>query len=264
MTRVLLVGCGKMGGAMLDGWLDLGLAAGDIVVVDPEEAKRASRPQIRVVAGHDQIPADFRPQVVVLAVKPQMMDAVLPPYADFGEAVFLSIAAGKPLPYFARQLGGVPVVRAMPNTPAAVRRGMTVAVANASVTPAQKTICGELLGAVGEIAWVDDEALIDAVTAVSGSGPAYVFLLTEVLAEAAVAAGLPDDLAARLARATVSGSGELLRQSAEMPAQLRQNVTSPGGTTFAALQVLMGEGGMRQLMIRAVEAAKQRSRELAG
>jgi pyrroline-5-carboxylate reductase len=265
VTRILLVGCGKMGGALLDGWLDLGLSPHDIVVVDPEEAKHPSRPHILVAAELAALSEDYRPDVVVLAVKPQMMDSVLPAYEKFGGAVFLSIAAGKPLAYFARILGaGTAVVRAMPNTPAAVRRGMTVAIANPIVAPAQKEICGDLLAAVGDIAWIEDEVLMDAVTAVSGSGPAYVFLLTEVLAAAGTAAGLPSELAARLARATVVGSGELLRQSPENPDQLRRNVTSPGGTTFAALQVLMQEDGVGRLMIEAVAAAAKRSSELAG
>ena len=263
MTRILLVGCGKMGGAMLDGWLDRGIPAGDIVVVEPSLS--VVRPGLAVVAGIDGVPAAFVPDVVVLAVKPQMMDGVLPPYGRFAGAVFLSIAAGKTIGYFTRILGeGVALVRAMPNTPASVRRGMTVAVANGVVTEAQRQICDGLLSAVGDVAWVEDEALIDAVTAVSGSGPAYVFLLAETLAEAGVAAGLPPELSARLARATLTGSGELLRQSSETPAVLRQNVTSPGGTTFAALQVLMGEDGFSGLLTRAIAAAAQRSRELAG
>ncbi len=265
MTRILLVGCGKMGGALLDGWLDRGLSPQDIIVVEPQETLRLVRSHVRVVAAHDEIPASFRPEVVVLAVKPQMMDAVLPSYAAFDGAVFLSIAAGKPLAYFAGILGDVtPVVRAMPNTPASVRRGMTVAVANPLVDPTQKETCDELLSAVGEVDWIEDESLMDAVTALSGSGPAYVFLLVEAMAAAGVAAGLPDEVAERLARGTVVGAGELLRQSAERPATLRQNVTSPGGTTYAALQVLMAEDGLSPLMTRAIAAASRRSRELAG
>lgn len=255
-----------MGGALLDGWLDLGLLPHDIFVVDPQEAKLPSRPHIRVAAEVSALPEAFHPDVVVLAVKPQMMDGVLPPYAKFADAVFLTIAAGKPLSYFARILGaGTAVVRAMPNTPASVRRGMTVAVANPVVAETQREVCGDLLAAVGDVAWIEDEGLMDAVTAVSGSGPAYVFLLAEVLAAAGAAAGLPDDLAARLARETVVGAGELLRQSPESPDQLRRNVTSPGGTTFAALQVLMKEDdGVGRLMTEAVAAAAKRSQELAG
>jgi pyrroline-5-carboxylate reductase len=254
-----------MGGSLLDGWLDLGLSPHDIFVVDPEQAKHSSRPHIRVGADVSVLPEGFHPDVIVLAVKPQMMDGVLPPYGKFKGAVFLSIAAGKPLSYFSRILGpGAAVVRAMPNTPAAVRRGMTVAIANAVVAEAQRVVCGDLLAAVGDVAWIEDETLMDAVTAVSGSGPAYVFLLAEVLAAAGVAAGLPEELAARLARATVVGSGELLHQSPENPDQLRKNVTSPNGTTFAALQVLMREDGVERLMVEAVAAAAKRSNELAG
>lgn len=262
MSKILLVGCGKMGGSLLAGWLARGVAKQDVVVVDPSVVGKLD---VTAVADLAQIPAPFTPDVVVLAVKPQMMDKVLPGYERFSGAVFLSIAAGKTIAYFTRALGeGVAIVRAMPNTPAAVGRGMTVAVPNKVVTAEQRRQCEALLAAVGDVALVEDEALIDAVTAVSGSGPAYVFLLAETLAQAGVAAGLPEDLAARLARATVSGSGELLNQSSESPATLRQNVTSPNGTTFAALQVLMGEGGFAPLLTRAVQAAADRSRELAG
>jgi pyrroline-5-carboxylate reductase len=264
VTNILLVGCGKMGGALLDGWLDRGAAPDSIIVVEPSEALRATRSVPRMVPVIDDVPAGFYPDVVVLAIKPQMMKAALPPYARYGKAVFLSIAAGKTLGGFRDVLGtDVAVVRAMPNTPAAVRRGMTVAVANRIVSAPQRDLCADLLTTVGDVEWVDDEALIDVVTAVSGSGPAYVFLLSETLAEAGAAAGLPPELAARLARATVSGSGELLRRSPESAAVLRQNVTSPGGTTFAALQVLMGEAGLADLLRRAVAAAAERSRELA-
>jgi pyrroline-5-carboxylate reductase len=263
VTRILLVGCGKMGGAMLEGWLDQGLAPADVIVVDP--AAQINRPGLAVAAGIEAIPDSFAPDVVVLAVKPQMMDAALPPYARFTSAVFLSIAAGKTLRYFAGHLGDVAIVRAMPNTPAAVRRGITGCIANERVSAGQRALCDHLLSSVGAVEWLEDEGLIDAVTAVSGSGPAYVFLLAETLAQAGVAAGLSEDMAARLARATVAGSGELLRQSDQTAATLRQNVTSPGGTTFAALQVLMaGQDGFAPLLTRAVAAAAKRSKELAG
>jgi pyrroline-5-carboxylate reductase len=246
---------------MLDGWLDQGVAIKDVVVVEP--SGEIGRSGIVVVKDAGGIPAGFSPDIVVLAVKPQMMDGALPAYARFSDSLFLSIAAGKTLAYFAAKLGKVAVVRAMPNTPAAVRRGMTVAVPNAKVTLDQRGKAEALLSSVGDVAWVDNEDLMDAVTAVSGSGPAYVFLMAEVLAQAGVAAGLPGDLAARLARATVSGAGELLNKSPESAAQLRQNVTSPGGTTFAALQVLMAGDGMEPLLTKAVAAASQRSKELA-
>ncbi|MGE5546083.1 MAG: pyrroline-5-carboxylate reductase [Solirubrobacterales bacterium] len=268
MTKVLLVGCGKMGSAMLAGWLDRGLAPADVVAVEPGDAARAEfGPKgVPVVADHAAIPAAFAPDVVVLATKPQVMPEAVPPYARYSGAVFLSIAAGRPLAFFAAALGSsAAVVRAMPNTPAAVRRGITVCAANAQVDPARRALCQSLLEAVGEVGWVEDEGLIDAVTAVSGSGPAYVFLLAEAMAAAGTRAGLPPELATRLARATVSGAGELLRQSTESAEQLRKNVTSPGGTTAAALAVLMAEGhGMTELMTEAIAAATRRSKELAG
>jgi pyrroline-5-carboxylate reductase len=172
--------------------------------------------------------------------------------------------AGPKLGFLRSALGDLAIVRAMPNTPAAIGRGITVGVPNARVTADQRALADTLLRAVGAVEWVDDEGLIDAVTAVSGSGPAYVFLLAESLARAGAAAGLPADLSARLARATVSGAGELLHQSALDAATLRQNVTSPGGTTAAALGVLMAESGLDPLLEKAVAAATKRSRELAG
>ncbi|MDR3437231.1 pyrroline-5-carboxylate reductase [Telmatospirillum sp.] len=262
MTRVLLVGAGNMGGSLLEGWLDRGFEARDIVVVDPGRQKPTP---CQLVDGADAVPEAFAPDVVVFAVKPQIMDKVAPGYARYaGKAVFLSIAAGKTLAYFQARLGlNAALVRAIPNTPAAVRHGITVAVTNPIVDAVHKALCNELLSAVGEVAWVEDEALIDTATAVSGGGPAYVFLLVETLAQAGVAAGLPSDLADQLARVTVSGSGELLARSKEDPAQLRKNVTSPQGTTAAALNVLMGEDGFGPLLTRAVAAAQRRSRELA-
>ena len=265
--EVLLVGCGKMGGALLQGWLDRG-SAGRFVVVEPDSggAVFAGRPEVALHREAVTLDLDLRPDVVVLAVKPQMMTDAIRHYGRFagGPTVFLSIAAGKTLAYFARQLGeGAAIVRAMPNTPAAIGRGITVACANPAVAPAQIALCERLLATVGEVAWVEDEALIDAVTAVSGSGPAYVFLLIECLAKAGVAAGLPEALAVRLARATVAGAGELARRSGEAAAILRQNVTSPGGTTQAALEVLMAPDGLEPLLGRAVAAAARRSRELA-
>jgi pyrroline-5-carboxylate reductase len=265
VTRILLVGCGKMGGAMLDGWLDLGLSPADMVVVEPQATAAAARSHVTLVADVDAVPEHFHPEVVVLAVKPQTMDAVLPPYRRFDGAVFLSIAAGRTLASYARLLGPeAAVIRAMPNTPAAVRRGMTVAVANFRVSHVQRTLCDGLLAAVGEVAWIADEGQMDAVTAVSGSGPAYVFLLAEALAAAGAENGLPPTLAAQLARATLIGAAELLRLSPDAPEVLRHNVTSPGGTTFAALAVLTEPQGLEALMKRAVAAACRRSRELAG
>ncbi len=265
MTKILLVGCGKMGSAMLAGWLEQGLAAADMVVVDPHAAQVPDG--VAVAAAAAAVPAAFSPDIVILAVKPQMMPDVVPAYARFaGRAVFLSIAAGKPVAFFRALLGdAAAIVRAMPNTPAAVRRGITVCIAGPGVSDAGRAACQSLLQAVGEVAWIDDESQMDAVTAVSGSGPAYVFLLAEAMAAAGEKAGLPADLAARLARATVMGSGELLRQSPDSAAQLRINVTSPGGTTAAALSALMDEtAGMGPLLAEAVGRATRRGRELAG
>jgi pyrroline-5-carboxylate reductase len=265
---LLLVGCGKMGGALLEGWLSRGVKADELMVVEPATASAAiaHRHRVSVIADAAALPGGFVPEVIVLAVKPQSMDAATAPLARLAApgTVVLSIAAGKTIAGFEARFGaGAAIVRAMPNTPAAVGRGMTVACANRHVAAALRARCNDLLAAVGEVAWVEDEALLDPVTAVSGSGPAYVFLLIECLAEAGVAAGLAPALAAQLARATVCGAGELAHRSPEPAATLRKNVTSPGGTTQAALEVLMAPGGLQALMTKAVAAANRRSRELA-
>jgi len=264
-ANLLLVGCGKMGGAMLAGWAAAGVA-GRVVVVEPSGTPPGLPPGVEVVADAAAVPADLDPAAVVLAVKPQVMEAVLPAYrAHVGRAVFLSIAAGKPIAFFERHLGAAAaVVRAMPNTPAAVGRGITVAVGNGHVAEPMRRLCDRLLQAVGEVAWIGEESLMDAVTAVSGSGPAYVFLTVEALARAGEAAGLPAEVAMQLARATVAGAGELLHRSPETAEQLRRNVTSPNGTTQAALEVLMAPDGIGPVYERAVAAAARRSRELAG
>lgn len=265
MGKLLLVGCGKMGGAMLDGWLSRGLAAADVLVAEPVEALRPNKPGLRAVGSTSELSAT--PEIVVLAVKPQTMDGVLPDLKRFADdgAVFLSIAAGKTLKYFASHLGAAAkVVRAMPNTPAAVRQGITVACAAKGVSAAEKKRCQQLLEAVGQALWVEDEALMDPVTALSGSGPAYVFLLVEAMAAAGAKLGLSADMAMQLARATVAGSGELLKQSSEPAQQLRVNVTSPGGTTAEALKVLMAADGIQPVFDKALAAASRRSKELAG
>jgi pyrroline-5-carboxylate reductase len=267
--HLLLVGCGKMGGALLRGWLQRGVPPGDVTVIEPNPAPVAdlAAQGVQILDDVAKLPADLKPAVVVVAVKPQMTDAALPAHRRFvgGSTVFLSIAAGRAIAYFERHLGAqAPIVRSMPNTPAAVGRGITVACANRHVSAAQRALCDELLTAVGEVAWVEDEGMLDAVTAVSGGGPAYVFLLIECLAEAAVAAGLPPELAMRLARVTVSGSGELARLSSEPASVLRQNVTSPAGTTLEALKILMAADGLQPLLTKAIAAATRRSRELAG
>ena len=265
---ILLVGRGKMGAALLDGWLERGLAAAQVAVVEPRKEARAGLAEAGVMAVPDDraLPRAYAPAVVVLAIKPQQMDAALPGGARFAgpETVFLSIAAGRTIAYYQAGLGqGAAIVRAMPNTPAAVGRGMSVLCANPNVTRAQRELCGALLAAVGEVAWIEDEGLLDAVTAVSGGGPAYVFLVIECLAEAGIEAGLPEDLAMRLARVTVAGAGELVHRAAEPASVLRQNVTSPGGTTLEALKVLMAPDGLQALMTRAIAEATRRGRELA-
>lgn len=269
MGKLLLVGCGKMGGAMLAGWLARGLAPADVVVAEPIEAMRPAHPGLRLVAASSELKET--PEIVVLAVKPQSMDAILPDLRRFagqgsgGGAAFLSIAAGKTLGYFANHLGSTAkVVRSMPNTPAAVRQGITVATAAPGVSETEKKLCHELLEAVGQVLWVDDESLLDPVTALSGSGPAYVFLLVEAMAAAGAKLGLAPDMAMQLARATVAGSGELLRQSSDPAEQLRINVTSPGGTTAEALKVLMAADGIQPVFDKALAAASRRSKELAG
>ena len=268
-ASLILVGGGKMGGALLAGWIARGLPASQVRAVEPAEAARKALEAtlgVTVLAEPAGIDAGFKPDVVVLAVKPQMMAAAAPAYARFaGPGTFiLSIAAGKTIATLRRLLGErAAIVRAMPNTPAAIGRGMTVCCAGPGVTPAQRKLANLLMKAVGEVAWVEEEGLLDPVTAVSGGGPAYVFLLVETLAAAGTAAGLPADLALTLARATVSGSGELLRQSSEPPAALRRAVTSPAGTTLEALKILMAPDGLEGLMIRAIAAATRRSRELS-
>jgi len=262
---VLLVGCGRMGGALLEGWLARAMLPAGAHVVEPNRAAASAFAGRAGVSWHgraEEVPAGVAPEVVVLAVKPQTMAEALPALGRFRGATFLSIAAGRRIAGLSAALGGAAVVRSMPNTPAAVGRGMTVAVAGPGVAAAARARCDELLSAVGEVAWVEDEGLIDPVTAVSGGGPAYVFLLIEALAAAGAKAGLPADLAMRLARVTVSGAGELARLSPEPAAQLRKNVTSPGGTTLEALKVLMAEDGIQPLFDRAIAAATRRAKEL--
>ena len=266
---LLLAGAGKMGGAMLSGLIARGLDVKLVRVQDPappsEVAAMLAQHGITAEARVEKL--DRAPGVIIVAVKPQMMDAVFPALAKLAgpSTVVLSIAAGRSLASFEAHLpAGIAVVRGMPNTPAAIGRGITVCVANAAASAPQRALCDALLSAVGEVAWIDDERHMDAVTAVSGSGPAYVFLLAECMAEAGRAAGLDADLAMRLACATVSGSGDLLHQSELDPATLRKNVTSPGGTTAAALGVLMqSPGGLKEIMIEAVAAAAVRGRDLA-
>jgi pyrroline-5-carboxylate reductase len=262
---LMLVGAGKMGGAMLAGWLRLGLDPRQIVVLDPQPATAVTALGEQGLRLNPPTQTISNVSVVVLAVKPQTapeaMASLKPLIAP--DTLVLSIMAGRTLGFIEQALPG-PVVRAMPNTPAAVGRGITVAVANQQVSTAQRELAQLLLTALGTVEWIEDEALMDAVTAVSGSGPAYVFLLAETLARAGEAAGLPAKLAAKLARATVAGSGELLHRSPLDAAVLRENVTSPGGTTAAALEVLRSSEGLQPLLTKAVAAATKRSRDLAG
>ena len=270
--KLLLVGCGRMGGALLHRWISGGVAqSGDITVIEPNEAaaQEIAAMGVDVFDSPDEIlskspPAP--PALVLFAVKPQIMDVVVPVYAPFaaGGSIMFSIAAGKPAGYFEGLLGAdAAIVRAMPNTPAQIGRGITALYGTPSVKDAGKALCQRLMAAVGDVVWLADESLMDAVTALSGSGPAYVFYMIECLAAAGQKAGLAPDLADQLARATVAGAGELALQSEEPAGDLRVQVTSPGGTTAAALAVLMADDGLQSLMIRAVAAAKKRSIELA-
>lgn len=265
---VVLLGAGKMGGAMLSGWLASGLSGDLVHVLDPLPSNEL-RAQLNAQGGHFNTPVDvlaaLKPAVVVLAVKPQVMGDILPSLAKLvgPDTVFLSIAAGLSIAQLDGLLGGgACLVRTMPNTPASVGRGVTAMVVNEQVSEAMATLCADLLAAIGEVVVLDDEALIDAVTAVSGSGPAYVFHMVEAMAAAGVALGLPTAMAMTLARKTVEGAGEMMRQLETPAEELRQNVTSPGGTTAAALEVLMGPDGLSELMEKALTAARDRSKEL--
>ncbi|MDP2356084.1 MAG: pyrroline-5-carboxylate reductase [Beijerinckiaceae bacterium] len=267
-NALTLIGAGRMGGALLRGWLDLGVAPAHVMVIDPAPAA-----DMQALCAEKGValnpPGPYRAaDVLVLAIKPQMLDTAASELAAHlgADTLVLSIMAGKTIADISARLPAASaIVRSMPNTPAAVGRGVTGAVASATITSAQRDCAQSLLSAVGGVVWLDSEDLIDAVTAVSGSGPAYVFLLAEAMTDAGEKAGLPRDIAAKLARATVEGAGELMyREQETTPAQLRVNVTSPGGTTAAALDILMGDGGMTDLMTRAVAAAKRRAAQLAG
>jgi pyrroline-5-carboxylate reductase len=264
--HLVLVGAGKMGSALLEGWLRFGLDPKRIAVLEPQPSPQISTLTSQGLRLNPELRALADVAAAVIAVKPQTAAEAIPPLKPMigASTVVVSIMAGRTLQFIAGALKApCALVRAMPNTPAAIGRGITVAVPR-DVSPAQRELAHRLLCAAGAVEWIDDETLMDAVTAVSGSGPAYVFLLAEALAEAGIAAGLPPSLAAKLARETVAGSGELLHRSDLDAAVLRQNVTSPGGTTAAALEVLMGEDGLAQLMREAVATATKRSRELAG
>jgi pyrroline-5-carboxylate reductase len=266
--RVLLVGCGNMGFAMLKGWIEQGTPANRIDVVEPNDdlRQRAAGTGASVHADVADIIDGEAPAMAIIAVKPQMMAKVLAAYKPFaaGGTTFVSVAAGTLLGTIEGALGqGSAVIRCMPNTPAAVGKGMMVCCANEAVTDKARAVCETLLSSSGSVAFVEEERLMDAVTGVSGSGPAYVFHFIEAMAEAGVKSGLPEELSKELAIQTVYGAAAYARSSDEDPGQLRSNVTSPNGTTAAALDVLMGTGRLRELVAEAVEAAAERSRELS-
>jgi pyrroline-5-carboxylate reductase len=264
--NLVLVGAGKMGTAMLDGWLARGLKPQQITVIEPQPTKGTkalSRRGVRLNPKGKSAPVS----AIVLAIKPQSASEALPPLAKYiGKGTLLvSIMAGRTIAFLEKSLpAGAAIVRAMPNTPAAIGRGISVAVANTDIATSQRKQASDLLAAIGKVEWVSNETLMDAVTALSGSGPAYLFLLAESMASAGIAAGLPPALATRLARETIIGSADLLDRSDLDAATLRENVTSPGGTTAAALDILMGPGGFDEILTRAIAAATRRSRELAG
>jgi len=253
---IILVGCGNMGFAMLDGWVKASDAR--FHVVEPDDGLRARAEGVGAMgyAGAAELPGDLEPALVFLAVKPQSMAVVAPDYARYASATFVSVAAGTTVASLKDWLGDVAVIRTMPNTPAAVGEGMLVSFASTGVSGEMRAQVDRLLACCGETGWIDSESLMDAVTAVSGSGPAYVFHMIECLSAAAERLGLSADLSAKLALQTVAGSGILARQSADDPGTLRQKVTSPGGTTAAALDVLVGRMG--PLMAEATEAARDR------
>lgn len=270
---ILLIGAGRMGGALLKGWIARGVTPDRVFIQEPSlSGELAEYCKAHTIAAGEDVALPSPPEVIVLAVKPQLMDTVLPAIApEAGSStVILSIAAGRTISGLARHFPpGTAIIRAMPNTPAAIGKGISALYANPQAAAEQRAQCEALMAAAGDTVWLDDEAQMDAVTAVSGSGPAYVFLLAESLANAGVQAGLPRDLADKLAWATVSGAGDLMRGTGSPPDELRRNVTSPGGTTAAALDVLTAEGGaghgisLGDLLAEAVEAAARRSRELA-
>jgi len=259
--KLLLVGCGKMGAAILERVTSIA----EIVVVDP--AKPPDVASSASIAWHSDpahIAPDFHPDIILLAVKPQQMAGTLPAYARHRQSVFVSIAAGLTLVWFAGRLGeNQPIIRVMTNLPASVGAGTSVAIANAATTPAQRELAQSLLQQIGSVAWLEQESLIDAVTALSGSGPAYIFALCDSMAKAGAALGLPQELAMQLARQTVIGSGTLLAHSAQSAEALCQAVASPGGTTEAALKVLLAANGLTLLIEKTMQAAAARSRQLA-
>jgi pyrroline-5-carboxylate reductase len=257
--KILLVGCGKMGGALLGGWLDNGYAADDIMVIDTN-SEVAGGYGVRCAT---EIDKGFKPDTVVLAVKPQIMDDVIAKYAALSNKIlFISIAAGKTIEFYNKHLNGKPIVRAMPNLPAVVGCGVTVFCANQNITDEHKERSNALFRSVGDVFWIEDEDLIDAVTAVSGSGPAYVFYFMECLINAGIKLGLSKDLATMLAKSTVLGSATLARISDKEVKELKEQVVSPKGTTEAGLKILAAKDGLQPLIEKTAIAACERSKEL--
>jgi pyrroline-5-carboxylate reductase len=264
LPPILLIGGGKMGSALLAGWREQGLPSA--IVIDPSpDAQKLAAPGVKIFATPADIPDGFTPAAIILAVKPQMAAAALPAYARFaGNAVIISIMAGKTLHAIAKMLGAqAAIIRAMPNTPAAVRQGFCVAVANSHTSAADQALATRLLEAAGQIAWIADESLLDPVTAISGGGPAYFFLVTELMEQAAIAQGIPAPLARAMARQTFIGAAALLASTEDDAATLRVNVTSPAGTTEKALAILRAGDALPKIFLDAIEAATQRSRELS-
>ncbi len=266
--KLVLIGAGKMGTAMLEGWLKAGVTGSQVVIFDPAPPPETQALIEKQGIAHNPAPDQVTGiEVILLAIKPQMVDEILPGLNALAreKPLVVSVVAGKTISALKGHFGAdVPVIRTIPNTPSAVGRGITAMAPGNDVSDAQAGLATALLTAIGEVVIVDDEGLIDAATAISGSGPAYVFYMAECLAEAGKALGLPDDVAEKLARATVAGAGELMRVTGTDAGTLRQNVTSPKGTTYAALQVLMANDGLEPLMRKATAAAEKRSRELAG
>lgn len=269
-TRILLVGCGKMGGALLKGWLHNGISPSSVVVIEPHPAadivELHKHQHLSILATLEELPDWFIPNIVVFAIKPQGMETVVPAYNRIASpgTLFLSIAAGKTIAFFEKHLGRHAIIRVMPNLPAIIAEAAMVSIANAHVTQDQHVLATQLLGANGQVIWIKDETHMDAVTAISGSGPAYIFHFIEALTEAGIALGLPQEFARQLACQTVYGSSDLAKQSEHSAATLREQVTSPKGTTAAALDVLMDDNtGLTQLMKKAAFAAFKRSQELA-
>ncbi len=261
-SKILLVGCGKMGSALLSGWLSCGLKEESIIIVSPIAC---SEFEVLVAPDVSRVPEDFKPDIIVFAVKPDLMEEVCGEYKKYADtgSVFVSVAAGKDITFLENNLGNnTPIVRVMPNLPAMVSRGISVGYANNHVDDISRQTVEKLFKAVGSFYWLDDEGMMDAVTAISGSGPAYLFYFIEALEQAAIKVGLPEDLARNLAYDTVIGSADMVHKLGVPASELRKNVTSKGGTTQAALDVLMGEQGLERLLCDAAKAARDRSTEL--